>query len=316
MKKILILGGTGFVGSALCEHLVRHNANTTLTVPTRQRQRGAHIQLLPTVQIVQANVHDDAALARCVAGQDAVVNLVARLHGTPEQFKNAHETLPRRLAQACQQAGVKRLVHVSALGAGAQAPSNYQRSKAAGEAVLHHSGLDLTLLRPSVIFGAADQFINLFAKLQALFPIMPLAGSGTRFQPVWVGDVASAIVHSLHNTSTIGCTFECAGPSVYTLGQLVKMAGQWSGHPRLIFPLPTALGNLQALALECLPGKPLMSRDNLASMQVDNVHVEGMPGLLELGITPTAIETVMPEMLNRNAGAARLDAWRSKAGRT
>ncbi len=311
---ILILGGTGFVGSALCEHLARQSS-TAITVLTRKRQRGAHIGLLPNVQIAQANVHDDAQLARCVVGQDAVVNLVARLHGTPEQFQTAHEALPRRLVQACQKAGVRRLVHVSALGADMQAPSRYQRSKAAGETAMRQSGLDVTVLRPSVIFGATDQFINLFAKLQALAPIMPLAGSAARFQPVWVGDVANAIARSLHHTQAIGGTFECAGPSVYTLSQLVKMAGQWSGNQRIIVPLPKALGYLQALALECLPGEPLMSRDNLASMQVDNVHMEGMPGLPELGIVPTAIESVMPEVLSRHAGIARFDGWRNKAGR-
>jgi uncharacterized protein YbjT (DUF2867 family) len=318
MKKILILGGTGFVGSALCEQLVRKSGGGAwqLTVPTRQRQRGQHLQMLPGVQLVQSNLYHDAELARLVAGHDAVVNLVARLHGTPTEFAHTHAQLPRRLALACQTAGVMRVVHVSALGADVDAPSDYQRSKAAGEAVLRHSGLAVTLLRPSVIFGVQDQFMNLFAKLQALLPIMPLAGYHARFQPVWVHDVAQAIVQSLVAGSTIGCTFECAGPSVYRLSELVRMAGQWSGHPRPVVPLPHALAHLQALVLEHLPGKTLMSRDNLASMARDNIHIDGMPGLLALGITPTSIETVMPQALGHDSFAARMDAWRVKAGRS
>jgi uncharacterized protein YbjT (DUF2867 family) len=303
MKKILILGGTGFVGSALCEALVRkaQGGAGTIRVATQRLQNGRHIQPLPTVQLVQADVHNDAQLAQLVAGHDAVVNLVAILHGTPAQFAQVHQQLPQRLVHACQQSGVKRIVHVSAMGADVDAPSHYQRSKAAGEAVLRHSGLEVTVLRPSVIFGARDQFINLFARLQAVFPIMPLAGSNARFQPVWVGDVAQAIVQSLYSQSTAGCTFECAGPSIYTLAQLVRMAGQWSGHARWVIALPKLLGYVQALALECLPGQPLMSRDNLASMDTDNVHQQGMPGLIELGISPSSIESVMPQVLGKFA---------------
>jgi uncharacterized protein YbjT (DUF2867 family) len=317
---ILVLGGTGFVGRALCERLVRHagGGSGSITVPTRQLQRGRGIQFLPTVEVVQADVHDDAQLARLVAGRDAVVNLVARLHGSQDQFQQAHVVLPNRLAQACRQAGVKRLVHVSALGADATAPSVYQRSKAAGEAVLQQSGLDVTLLRPSVIFGQDDRFMNLFARLQAIFPVMPLAHGGARFQPVWVGDVAEAIVQSLQRDDSIGNTFECAGPTVYTLADLVRKAGRWSGHPRPILPLPDALGQLQALVMECLPGTPLLSRDNLASMRRDNVATgQQAGGLADLGISPpTALEAVMPEVLGSHAGPARLDAWRHKAGRS
>lgn len=314
LQNILVLGGTGFVGRALCEELVRHNGGV-ITVPTRQMPRGRHIQMLPGVEVVQADVHDDAELARLVAGRDAVVNLVARLHGSPEQFQKAHVQLPNRLAQACRNASTRRLVHVSALGADASGPSAYQRSKAAAEAVLQQSGLDLTLLRPSVIFGAEDQFINLFARLQAIFPVLPLARGGTRFQPVWVGDVARAIVRALQRDGTVGHTFQCAGPSVYTLSELVRLAGRWSGHPRPILPLPDVLGQLQALAMECLPGEPLLSRDNLASLRVDNLPDGSLPGLTDLGIEPTPLEAVMPDVLGGHSGPARLDVWRHKAGR-
>jgi NADH dehydrogenase len=314
---LLLLGGTGFVGRSLCEKRVERarGGEGRITVPSRQPQRAKAIQLLPTVEVVNADVHDEKQLARLVAGRDAVVNLVAILHGSEAAFQHVHVELPRKLARACQAAGVRRVVHVSALGAAANAPSRYLRSKAEGEAVLRAAGLDLTVLRPSVIFGTEDRFLNLFARLQALFPLMPLAGAGARFQPVWVNDVAQAIVNSLDRRDSIGQTYECVGPRVYTLAELVRLAGRWSGHERPVIPLPAALGQLQAMLMEWLPGEPLMSRDNLASMQVANVASGTHPGLDALGIQPTALEGVMPEWLARGGGPARLDAWRRGAGR-
>jgi uncharacterized protein YbjT (DUF2867 family) len=323
MNNILVLGGSGFVGSNLCGRWIKHSggAGGRLAVPTRRPQRARHIQLLPSVEVVPADLHDDAQLARLVQGRDAVVNLVAILHGSASDFQHVHVDLPRRLASACRSAGVRRLVHVSALGAAAEAPSHYLRSKAAGEAVLTTAaelgqGLDLTLLRPSVIFGEHDHFLNLFARLQRVLPVMPLAGHQARFQPVWVEDVAEAIVRCLEDPTTIGDTIECAGPKVYTLGELVRLAGQWSGHPRPILPLPMALGTLQALTMELLPGEPLISRDNLASMRVPNVASGHGPGLSRLGITPASLESVMPPLLGRHNGPARLDPWRARPGQT
>ncbi|MEO8155118.1 MAG: NAD(P)H-binding protein, partial [Rhizobacter sp.] len=169
MSSILVLGGTGFVGRTVCEMLVERarGGDGRITVPSRQPQRAKAIQLLPTVEVVSADVHDEAQLARLVAGRDAVINLVAILHGSEAAFQRVHVELPRKLARVCAATGVKRVVHVSALGATENAPSRYLRSKAQGEAALRGASLDLTLLRPSVIFGADDRFINLFAKLQA-----------------------------------------------------------------------------------------------------------------------------------------------------
>ena len=312
---ILVLGGTGFVGRAVCEKLSERSADGRVLVPTRRVQNAVRVRALPTVQVVPANVHDDADLARLVAGCDAVVNLVAILHGSAAEFERVHVALPKRLAQACKAAGVQRLVQVSALGVGPGAPSNYLRSKTAGEAVLQAAGLDLTLLRPSVIFGAEDRFLNLFAQLQALAPFIPLAGSAARFQPVWVDDVASAIVTCLDKMDCIGKIYECTGPAVYTLSQLVHLAGEWSGHDRPQFALPNALARLQALAMELLPGVPLMSRDNLDSMRVANVASGKLPGLAALSITPTALEAVAPGYLGATFGRARLERWRAGAGR-
>jgi uncharacterized protein YbjT (DUF2867 family) len=316
-NNILVLGGSGFVGRSLCEKLVEQSggAGGRIVVPSRRPHRAAAIRFLPTVEVVRSDVHVDRDLARLMRGVDTVINLVAILHGSPEAFKQVHVDLPQRLSKACQQAGVKRLVHVSALGVQAEAPSNYLRSKTAGEALLQASGLDVTILRPSVIFGEHDHFINLFAQLQAVFPVMPLAGSDAKFQPVWVEDVASAINACLMDPSTIGQTIECAGPQVFTLGELVKLAGRWAGHERPVLPLPKFMGQLQALAMELLPGEPLMSRDNLASMKTPNVASGKLPDLARLGIQATAIGQVMPEVLTHRLGPARLDPWRARAGR-
>jgi NADH dehydrogenase len=317
LNKVLVLGGTGFVGRALCESWsVSHAAasqGARLRVPTRRwGSQVAAVQMLPSVELVRADVHDDASLAQLLVGCDAVVNLVAILHGSPEAFEAVHVGLPRRVAAACRAAGVRRVVHVSALGVAPDAPSHYLRSKARGEAVWQDSGLAVTILRPSVIFGAGDRFLNLFARLQALAPVVPLAGAQARFQPVWVNDVAQAIQATLQRSNTIGQTIECAGPDVKTLADLVRLAGQASGHPRRIVPLPASLATLQAWAMECLPGEPLMTRDNLASMQVPNVASGILPGLGSLDVTPTPIEAVAPTYLGPALRCARLDALRAR----
>lgn len=306
MKKVLLLGGTGFVGRHVCEKLAR--LGWRITVPTRRTNQAQHLQHLPRLEVVAADVHDEATLAQLVSGHDAVVNLVAILHGTAAAFERTHVELPAKLARACLANDVKRLVHVSALGAEPAAvetaPSLYLRSKSRGEAVLQtaaHDGLQLTVLRPSVIFGADDQFLNLFARLQRVFPVMPLAGAQARFQPVWVEDVAQAIVHCLQDSATIGQTYEACGPDVCTLQQLVQMSARHSlGRTRPVIPLPMALGRLQAGLMELLPGAPLMSRDNLDSMRIDNVASGRLPGLAALGITPSALGAIVPGYLGQN----------------
>jgi NADH dehydrogenase len=312
--QVAVLGGTGFVGHAVCEHLVERSggAGGRIVVPTRRLRHGLAIQPLPTVQLVQANVHDDRDLARVLAGCDAVVHLVAILHGSEAEFDRVHVQLPRRVAAACKAAGVRRVVHVSALGVAPDAPSRYLRSKAAGEQVWRDSGLDVTVLRPSVIFGARDRFLNLFAQLQTLAPFVPLGGAHARFQPVWVEDVAEAVVRCLDQPATIGQIVECAGPQPYTLAELVQLAGRLSGHPRPVLPLPGALARLQALVMEWLPGEPLMSRDNVDSMKVPNVATAGEPGLAALGITASAVEGVAAGYLGGIDGPGRFMPWRSR----
>jgi len=312
MQRIVILGGTGFVGRALCERLVQRGG-LRLVVPSRRAPHDQAVRLLPGLDLVRADVHDDATLGRLLAGADAAVNLVGILHGDAPAFERVHAHLPRRLAAACGAAGC-RLVHLSALGVGADAPSHYLRSKWAGEEALRAAGVPLTILRPSVIYGAGDRFMNLFARLQTLAPFVPLAGSDSRFQPVWVEDVALAVLRALEQPASIGRTYEAAGPRVYTLAELVRLAGRWSGHERAQLALPGFAGWLQALALELLPGEPLLSRDNLRSMRVANVAGGRLPGLAALGIEPTPLEAVAPRYLTRERGCARLERWRSQAG--
>ena len=315
--RVLVLGGTGFVGRHVCEQLAR--LGWQITVPTRRAVHAASVQSLPGLTVIEASVHQPADLARLMPGHDAVVNLVAVLHGNEERFEHVHVNLPGLIAEAMRQAGVQRLVHVSALGADPQGPSMYQRSKARGETVLHNPRLALTVLRPSVIFGAEDKFLNLFADLQAVAPFMPLAGSGTRFQPVWVADVARAVVACLQKPDTIGQTYELCGPDVLTLDELVQRAGQWAGvnhgRGRPVIALPGWVGWLQALVMEMAPGEPLMSRDNLASMKVDNVATGLLPGLAALGINAACAAGVAPGYLGHRGPRSRLNIWRERAGR-
>lgn len=308
MKNVLVLGGTGFVGGPVCEVLLRQGWQ--VTVPTRQRSNAELLQRsLPEVRVLQLDVHDEAALTQALTGQQAVVNLVAILHGTADAFEKVHVDLPRKLVRACSAAGIRQMVHISALGADAaqpkSAPSMYLRSKGQGEAVLlrgaglgQQANFDLTILRPSVIFGVGDKFLNVFAQLQKVLPVMPLAGATTRFQPVWVQDVASAVVRCLERTEFAGASkaplfLELCGPDVFTLRQLVQLSAQLSGvrggRGRPVLALPRWLARLQATLMELAPGEPLMSRDNLNSMTVDNVASGKVPGLFYLGIEAASL---------------------------
>jgi NADH dehydrogenase len=296
---IVLLGGSGFVGSRLCELLVgqRDGAPRCVTVATRRRAHAGHLQTLSGVEVQEADVHDDGALGRLVTGRGAVVNLVGILHGDQAAFSRVHAVLPRRVAAACRHAGVQRLVHVSALGADGGAPSMYLRSKSEGESAIVGGGVPGAILRPSVMFGERDRFLNLFARLSRFAPVIPLAGAQARFQPVWVDDVARAIIACLQARPPASPIYECAGPQVYTLMELVRGAGRYSGHERLVIPLPAAVAKCQAWFMEHLPGEPLISRDNLASMQVPNVASGRLPGLAELGISPASLDAVAPSYL-------------------
>ncbi|MBM3390435.1 MAG: complex I NDUFA9 subunit family protein [Betaproteobacteria bacterium] len=298
-KNILLIGGSGFLGSQVAQRLAAQGHR--ITVPTRHRERARHLLVLPTAEVVETDVHDAAALVGLVAGQDAVINLVGVLHsryGLPygPDFARAHVELPRKIAAACVAAGVRRLAHVSALNADPKGPSQYLRSKGDGEAALRAAGdaLELTIFRPSVIFGPEDAFLNLFARLQRVAPLLPMGNLEARFQPVFVGDVAQAVVAGLARRDAIGQACCCCGPQVYTLKELVQYAGELAGCRRPVLRLPEALARLQAGVLELLPNPPL-SVDNLDSMDADSVCTGSDP--LPFGLRPTPLEAVAPAYL-------------------
>jgi uncharacterized protein YbjT (DUF2867 family) len=320
--KYLVIGGSGFLGSHLVQALAAHGA--AVTVPTRNRERAKNLIVLPRVDVVQANVHDDKTLAGLMAGQTAVINLVGILHGRVggrqdpygPDFGKAHVELTKRLADSAVKASVRRFVQISALGVGEHtkrdAPSRYLRSKAAGEQVLRDTiGLDRTILRPSVIFGAGDKFLNVFATLQTLLPILLMPRVDAKFQPIWVNDVVRAIVNVLPNRSTYGKSYDLAGPKIYTLRELIEFVGQMTGHARPIIGLPTAVGRVQAAIMEFLPGPTLMSRDNVDSMKIDNVMLGQLSP--DLRVTATALEMVAPSYLSKLGD--RYSAERARAHR-
>jgi len=312
-RNILVLGGTGFIGSHIIAKLA--DSECRVTVPTRREGHATHLLLLPDVEdVIVADIHDDATLDRLMHGQDAVINLVGILHGKAgpagtrygPEFAKAHVELPRRVVAACARNGIRRYLHMSALGASPDGPSMYQRSKGDGEAAaMSQPEVATTIFRPSVVFGDNDHFLNMFASLQRMLPLMLLAGADAKFQPVYVEDVARAFVAALKDKRTIGKVYELAGPKVYTLRELVRMAGEYSGHRRPVVGMPDSFARLQAFFLEHLPGGPLMSRDNLDSMKVDNVRRSSMAD--ELGIQWTPIEAIAPHYLRarrRHSAAA------------
>lgn len=314
MARILVLGGSGFIGRHLAEALVEHGH--TLLVPTRRRERVKHLILLPTIDVVEADVHDDEALGRLVAGSDAVVNLVGILHSRPgspygPDFARVHVELPRRLIDACRKSRVRRVLHVSALNASRDGPSEYLRSKGEGEALVlaAQDGIAVTAFRPSVVFGPEDRFLNEFARWQRWLPFVMVPCPRARFQPVYVRDVVRCLVHALGDRASHGKRYDLCGPKVYTMLELWRIAGRLSGHARPLLGLGDKLSYLQAWMLEWVPGKP-MSRDNFRSMQVDAVSAAPLP----FGVAPTPLEAAAGYL----AGAgteARYSGYRYTAGR-
>lgn len=317
---ILIVGGSGFIGRHLAAALVERGAS--VTVPTRRRERSKHLLPLPTLEVVEANVHDHGMLERLVRGRDLVVNLTGILHsrrGRRDErgpndygpdFARVHVELPQALVSACRAAGVRRLLHMSALGAAPNAPSEYLRSKGVGESVVMAADdLDATVFRPSVVFGPDDAFLNMFAKLAGL-PVLALACPQARFQPVYVGDVVQAFLAALDSADAVGQRFDLCGPKVYSLKELVEYVCAATGRRRLIVGLPDSLSYLQARLLEWTPG-PLMSRDNYRSMQVRSVCNCPFP----FGIAPQALEVLAPSWLVHPRTRDHFSELRARAGR-
>ena len=313
-QTIALIGGTGFIGRQIAAELGRRRYR--IRVLTRRRERNRHLLVIPTLEQVEADVHSSSALSAALAGCDAVVNLVGILKGRDhagESFQDAHARLPSVVAEAARFNRIERLLHMSALAAAPDAPSEYLRSKAAGEEAAFASGLAVTSFRPSVVFGPEDSFVNLFASLLRMSPLVfPLACPDARFAPVYVGDVARAFADCLENDASIGERYELCGPRSYTLRELVEYIARVQGLKRIVVPLPDLLARLQARVAELVPGLPL-SMDSYRSMQVPSVCTDD--GLGRLGIRPSSLESVVPGYLGGRSARGRYVKLRSSAGR-
>jgi uncharacterized protein YbjT (DUF2867 family) len=324
-SRVLVVGGSGFVGRHLVSALVA--AGIEVTVPTRRLERAKPLRLLPTVTVIEADPGMPDTLARLAIGHDALINLAGVLHSRRGRrnergphdygpdFARAHVEIPQAAVAACRAAGVKRLLHMSALGASRDAPSEYLRSKGVGEeAVLAADDLAVTVFRPSVIFGPDDRFLNLFADLAGMFPVLPVACPDARFQPVYVGDVVRAYQTALGDPEAVGKRYDLCGPKEYTLRQLVEFACEASGHRRMVMGLGNAMSTLQAWLMEFSPN-PMMTRDNIRSMRVPNICAPGNDGPLPFRMAPTPLESTAPAWLAPARPRDRYTSMRWRARR-
>lgn len=313
MKEICVLGGSGFVGSAIVAALQKKGYR--IRVFTRKLNHAHHLKLLPNVVLEECDIFNVEALRKALRGADVVINLIGILHQSRKlSFNRVHHQLPATLAQMCVDLGILRLIQVSSLGASENAPSQYLRSKAAGEAALNafKNKLNITIFQPSIIFGRHDNFINLFAGLIKNFPFIPLAKPDAKFQPVWVEDVAQCVVQSVENTDTYGKSYPLVGPKVYTFKALLQTIMAVLKIQRPIIGLGDTLAYWQAFFMELMPVK-LMSRDNLKSLEVDSVSDAPFPPIFN--ITPNALEAIIPEYLVDQTPRGAYDAFRAQASR-
>jgi NADH dehydrogenase len=309
---VTIFGGSGFIGRYLVQRLARHG--WIIRVAVRRPERALFLKPMGAVgQItpIAANLRHEASVAAAVAGADAVVNLVGILYERrPQSFAAIHVEGAGRAARAAHAAGVRRYVHVSALGADPASPASYGRSKAAGEAAVRAAFPEAAIARPSVVFGPEDDFFNRFAGLARYSPALPLIGGGkTRFQPVYVGDVADALARLVEDPATAGKTYELGGPGTYSFRELLEYLLREIGRRRLLLPLPFALAQLQAAFLEWLPRPPL-TRDQVRLLERDNVASPNALTLADLGVQPTALELVVPSYVARYRPGGRFTAAR------
>ena len=318
IKKVLLLGGSGFIGTYVANRLAQQGV--CVTIPTRRRERTKALIMQPNVEMPEANIHCPETLEALMRGQDAVINLVGILHSSDVKipysadFARAHVELPKKIVAACKAAGVRRLLHMSALKADPKGPSEYLASKGDGEALVMaaQGELEVTVFRPSVIFGLGDSFLSMFAGVLKTLPIFPLGFGHARFQPVWAADVADAFVDAIADASTYGQAYDLVGPKVYTLRELVEYTAELVGSNARIIALSEGWAYLQA-GLMWLAPQPMMSPDNLRSMQQDSV-AEGLSQAPK-GWRPTALESVAPTYIALNTPKGKLDSFRFRAGR-
>jgi uncharacterized protein YbjT (DUF2867 family) len=300
-RRVAVIGASGFIGRYVVKRLAARGA--VIAAVVRNVEAALFLQPMGDVgQIARfgADILDETRLAAAIAGADAVVNLVGILHeGGRQRFDSIHRDGAARLATLARAAGVKHFVHISAIGADPSSPSAYARSKAEGEHMVRAAFPEAVILRPSVVFGPEDDFFNRFAALTQLLPALPLIGGGkTRFQPVYVGDVADAVMAAIDDPAAAGRTYELGGPRVYTFKALMELVLAETRRKRLLLPLPWGLASLQAAFLEWLPTPPL-TRDQVKLLRHDNVVAPGALTLEYLGIDATAVEAVVPSYLDR-----------------
>ncbi len=299
-KVATVFGGSGFIGRYVVTRLAA--AGYTVRVACQSTDRALFLKPMGAVgQIVllRAPITDAAAVAHAVAGASVVINLVGILaEHRRGDFTRIHVEGAANIASQAAAAGVRRLVHLSAIGADAASPSAYAASKGLGEQAVRAAFAGATIMRPSVVFGPEDQFFNRFAMLARLLPFTPVISGETKLQPVYVGDVADAVVEALDHAGAAGASYELAGPEIRSFRDILAWIGQETGHARRLVNIPPGLAGLQAALLERLPGK-LLTRDQLVMLARDNVAAPDMPGLATLGIVPTAIGQVVPQYLRR-----------------
>lgn len=300
-KLVTVFGGSGFLG----RHIVRALAKDGWRIRVAVRHPNTAHFLKPMgrvgqIQLFKANIRDDDAVGTALGDADAAVNLVGVLAESGSQrFDAIHAQAAARVAGVAAAHGIARLVHVSALGASANASSVYARSKAQGEARVHESFPSATILRPSVVFGPEDNLFNKFGWLARLSPVLPLIGGGkTRFQPVFVGDVAQAVTRVLADASTAGMTYELGGPEVMSFKDILELVLKQTQRKRILLPIPFSLARLKGAVLGILP-KPILTLDQVRLLETDNVVSEDALTLRDLEITPTAAAAILPSYLWR-----------------
>ncbi len=300
-RRVTVIGGSGFIGRYVVNRLAQQGA--VIAVASRHASEARFLQPMGDVgQIARINARlaDEPALAAALAGAQSVVNATGVLYERGSQtYEAIHHQGPARLARLAAAAGVTHMVHLSAIGADPAAPAAYARSKAAGEAAVRAAFPAATILRPSIVFGPEDDFFNRFGAMARFSPVLPLIGGGhTRFQPVYVGDVADAAVAALDKPEAAGQTYELGGPRIYTFRELMERLLAEIGRQRRLVPLPYGLASFQAWFLEFLP-KPPLTRDQVKLLQRDNVVAPDALTLADLGVTPTAFDLILPAYLDR-----------------